>query len=161
MDDHSIYLVLGSNIDPEHNLPLAIEILGQLVRVEKVSSVWETRAVGSSGPNFLNLAVKIRSSLTPDALKHLILRNIEVQLGRKRTENKNAPRTIDIDIVIIDDKVVDDHVWHNAHMALPLAELIPELLIKSEGESLKQASERLSRIQTARRRTDLKVDQKV
>jgi 2-amino-4-hydroxy-6-hydroxymethyldihydropteridine diphosphokinase len=158
-DNHCIYLELGSNIDPEYNLPLAIEILRQLVRVEKISSVWETPAVGSSGPNFLNLAVQIRSSLPPDALKHLILRKIEARLGRQRTEDKNAPRTIDIDIVIIDGEVVDDQVWKHAYVAIPLAELIPELINENEGESLKQITERMFTNKHIYQRVDLQFDQ--
>jgi 2-amino-4-hydroxy-6-hydroxymethyldihydropteridine diphosphokinase len=158
MDEHCVYLELGSNIDPEHNLPLAIEILRQLVTVDQVSSVWETPAVGSSGPNFLNLAIQIRSSLPPDALKYLILRNIEAQLGRTRTEDKNAPRTIDIDIIIADGKVVDHQLWQCAYVAIPLAELIPELMDEDVGESLKQISARLAASQPTCRRTDLKFE---
>jgi 2-amino-4-hydroxy-6-hydroxymethyldihydropteridine diphosphokinase len=157
-DEHCLYLELGSNIDPEHYLPLAIEMLRELVRVEKISSVWESPAVGFSGPNFLNLAIQVRSDLQPDALKHLILRNIEANLGRQRTKDKNAPRTIDIDIVIVDGKVVDDQVWKHAHLAIPLAELIPEIVNESKGESLKQTSERLSLTQPICRRTDVDFD---
>jgi 2-amino-4-hydroxy-6-hydroxymethyldihydropteridine diphosphokinase len=92
----------------------------------------------------LNLAIEIRSSLPPDALKELILRKIEAHLGRKRTTDKNAPRTIDIDIIVVDGEVVDEHLWRYAHMAIPLAELLPDLLnTDDQGETLKQASERL------------------
>ena len=158
-NDHCIYLELGSNINPEHNLPVAIDILRQLVRVEKISSVWETPAIGSAGPNFLNLALQIRSNLSPDVLKQLILRKIEAYLGRKRTADKNAPRTIDIDIVIVDGKVVDDHLWHYAHLAIPLAELIPDLIwSENQGETLKQVSERLSANEPGCRRTNLLIN---
>jgi len=158
-DEHCVYLELGSNINPEHNLPVAIGILRQLVRVEKISSVWETPAIGSAGPNFFNLAVRIRSSLSPDVLKQLILRKIEAYLGRKRSADKNAPRTIDIDIVIVDGKVIDDHLWHYAHLAIPLAELIPELIwSENQGETLKQVSERLSANEPRCRRTNLVIN---
>jgi len=155
-DDHSIYLELGSNINPEHNLPLAIDILRQLVQVDRISSVWETPAIGSAGPNFFNLAIQIRSSLSPGVLKRLVLRKIEAHLGRKRTDDKNAPRTIDIDIVIVDGEVIDDHLWDYAHLAIPLAELIPDLVsINYPEETLKQASERLSASQPGCRRGNL------
>jgi 2-amino-4-hydroxy-6-hydroxymethyldihydropteridine diphosphokinase len=155
-NEHCIYLELGSNIEPELNLPLAIEILSQMVKVERISTVWETPAVGSSGPNFLNMAVEIQSDLAPDALKHLVLRNIEAYLGRRRTVNKNAPRTIDIDITIVDGKVVDDKLWQHAHVAIPLAELIPDLINESNGESLKRTSERLSASEPICQRSNLK-----
>ena len=154
-DDYCIYLELGSNIDPKLNLPLAIGILRRLVSVERISSIWETPAVGSTGPNFLNLAVQIRSSLPPDALKLLILRKIEAHLGRERTSDKNAPRTIDIDIVIVDGKVVDDQLWHRAHVAIPLAELIPDLWNENKGEPLIQTSERLSAADPGCHRTNV------
>ena len=95
-------------------------------RIGKVSSVWESPAVGSPGPNFLNVAIQVQSNLQPDALKHLVLRNVEAYLGRQRMKDKNAPRTIDIDIAILDGKVIDDQVWEQAHLAIPLAEIIPE-----------------------------------
>jgi 2-amino-4-hydroxy-6-hydroxymethyldihydropteridine diphosphokinase len=158
-DEYNLYLELGSNIEPERNLPLAIELLRELVHVVKISSVWESPAVGASGPNFLNLAIQIQSVLPPAALKHLILRNIEAQLGRQRTESKNAPRTIDIDIVIVDGKVVDDQVWKHAHLAMPLAELIPEIKNESSGESLEQTSERLSVSEPICQRTDINFDE--
>lgn len=155
-DDYKIYLELGSNINPSENLSLAINILKQLVRVEGISTVWETPAVGSAGPNFLNLAVQIRSVLQPDALKELILRNIEAYLGRKRTTDKYAPRTIDIDIVLVNGKVVDEHLWDYAHLAIPLAELVPDLRRdEGDGETLKQASERLSASTPGCRKADL------
>jgi 2-amino-4-hydroxy-6-hydroxymethyldihydropteridine diphosphokinase len=157
-DEHCLYLELGSNIEPERYLPLAIGMLRELVHVEKISSVWESPAVGSSGPNFLNMAIQVRSDLQPEVLKLLIIRNIEAQLGRQRTKDKNAPRTIDIDIVIVDGKVVDDQLWKHAHLAIPLAELIPEIVNESKGESLKQTSERLSLSEPICRRAHLNFD---
>ena len=159
MDEHCFYLVLGSNIAPEQNLPLAIELLNKLVRIGTVSSIWESPAVGSPGPNFLNVAIQVQSGLQPEALKHLVLRNIEAYLGRQRMDDKNAPRTIDMDIVIVDGNVIDDQVWMQAHLAIPLAEIIPEIRKDSTGESLKQRSERLAKSAPISKRTDLHIHQ--
>ena len=160
MDEHCFYLVLGSNIAPEQYLPLAIEILNKLVQIGTVSSIWESPAVGSPGPNFLNVAIQVQSSLQPDALKHLVLRNIEAYLGRQRMED-NAPRTIDIDIVIVDGNVIDDQVWKQAYLAIPLAEIIPEIRKYGTGESLKQRSKRLAKRAAISKRTDLHLNQSV
>ena len=62
--------------------------------------MWETPPVGSRGSNFLNAALLIRTTLTSGLLKSLVLRPIEIQMGRVRTANKNAPRPIDLDILV-------------------------------------------------------------
>jgi 2-amino-4-hydroxy-6-hydroxymethyldihydropteridine diphosphokinase len=59
-------LLLGSNIAPEQNLPKAIALLRHYVEVADTSKVWETPAVGSSGANFLNAAVMVRTHLKPE-----------------------------------------------------------------------------------------------
>lgn len=88
---HSVYLSLGSNVEPEANLPKAIELLSQYGRVQAVSDAWESLAVGSSGPNFLNASVHLLTDIEPSELKSRVARPIETALGRVRTEDKNAP----------------------------------------------------------------------
>jgi len=122
---HQAYLSLGSNIQPEINLPKAIDLLSKRGTILKVSSVWETEAVGSNGPNFLNACVLFSTPLTYPELKDQITRPIEDLLGRKRTEDKNAPRTIDIDIVLFDDQSRNDKYWTLAFVVIPLAEIYP------------------------------------
>ena len=64
MDEtHDVYLSLGSNIDPENNLPRAIEMLRLYGRVKDISGVWESHAVGSDGPNFLNASVSLETQM--------------------------------------------------------------------------------------------------
>ena len=87
----------------------------------------------------------IQTQLTLSLLKSIILRRIEVQLGRIRTSNKNAPRTIDLDILIYDDQLLDKKVWTHAFVAVPLAELIPDYTNLTTGETLREAAERLSK----------------
>ena len=70
---------------------------------------WETQAVGSPGPNFLNTAVKITTGLEMSALKLSVLRSVEQELGRVRTSDKNAPRTIDLDIIVFDDEICESN----------------------------------------------------
>jgi 2-amino-4-hydroxy-6-hydroxymethyldihydropteridine diphosphokinase len=138
------YLGLGSNIDPAENIPGALEMLGQHLTIEEVAQTWETAAVGTHGPNFLNTAAAVQTQLPPELLKSLVLRRIERELGRVRTANKNAPRTIDLDILVYEGQVLDPKVWTYAFVAVPLAELLPELLNPETGETLEQAAKRLA-----------------
>ena len=59
---HQVYLSLGSNIQPEVNLPRAVELLQEYGKFIKVSRAWESEAVGSDGPNFLNACVLFTDS---------------------------------------------------------------------------------------------------
>lgn len=123
---HKIFLSLGSNVQPEIYLPKAIDLLREHGRVKEISNVWESRAVGSSGPNFLNLCLLFITSIAPENLKEKIIHPIEARLGRVRGENKNAPRTIDIDIVIADDIPLNLDFWNYAFIVVPMAELAPD-----------------------------------
>lgn len=136
-------ILLGSNIDPAQNLRRAVDMLRLVSSNARCSSIWRTRAVGSAGPDFLNMAVEIETDLEIDALKFGVLRPIESKLGRVRTTDKNAPRTIDLDIVLSGDDVIDDEVWKLAHVAVPVAELVPDLRHPSNGERLRDTAARL------------------
>jgi 2-amino-4-hydroxy-6-hydroxymethyldihydropteridine diphosphokinase len=138
-----VCLLLGSNIEPEKNLALALAELHRSVQVAMVSNAWETPAVGSEGPNFLNAAVLIHSASDPHALKTQVLRPLEQRLGRKRTEDKFAPRPIDIDIVYWGGAAMELELWRHAHMAVPTAELLPNLRSPETGERLESAARRL------------------
>src|SRR5512138_3509482 len=105
---HLAYLSLGSNIEPEKNLVNAIQLLQQHGTIEKISNVWESESYGAPGPNFLNACIRFSTLLDHDALKEQILLPLERSLGRKREENRFAPRTMDIDIVIFDNQPGDD-----------------------------------------------------
>jgi 2-amino-4-hydroxy-6-hydroxymethyldihydropteridine diphosphokinase len=138
------YLGLGSNIDPAINIAGALEMLGRHLTIEEVAQTWETAAVGSHGPNFLNTAAAVHTQLPPELLKSLVLRRIERELGRVRTANKNAPRTIDLDILVYEGQVLDPKVWTYAFVAVPLAELLPGLRNPETGETLEQTAKRLA-----------------
>jgi 2-amino-4-hydroxy-6-hydroxymethyldihydropteridine diphosphokinase len=134
----SAYLALGSNIRPERFIRLAVEELAGRITIAGVSSVWESPAEGFVGADFLNAIVNIHTNLTPVSLKYRVLRPLEAQLGRVRTEHKYSPRTIDIDIVIHGEEVLDKEIWYQPHLAVPLAELLPDLKYPGSGESLQQ-----------------------
>ena len=63
VSQHLACLLLGSNIQPERNLPLAIDQLQKHLTILRISSVWETPPVGSAGPSFLNAALLVQTPL--------------------------------------------------------------------------------------------------
>jgi len=142
-DSHLAYLSLGSNIQPEVNLVRAVELLKRNGLIEKISNVWESKSVGADGPNYLNACVAYRTLLAQSALKEQVLLPIEKELGRKRTENKFAPRTMDIDIVIFDDHLVDDRYWQQPFVVIPLAEIHPDFENPITHESIPATATRL------------------
>ena len=98
---HQACLLLGSNIEPEQNLPIAVRLLQERLSILRVSSVWESASADCCYPDYLNLAVLVSTSLDAEQLKKQVLRPLEAQMGRVRTEDKNASRTIDFDIITI------------------------------------------------------------
>ncbi len=141
--EFSVYLSLGSNIQPEENLSRAVELLRRDIDVYAVAATWETPAVGALGPNYLNTAVAAQTHLEVDELKTGVLRPIEMRLGRIRTADKNAPRPIDLDIVIHNGKIIEPRLWTYAYLALPISELLPDFVNPETGETLAQVAHEL------------------
>ena len=141
VSQHQVCLLLGSNIQPERNLPLAIHKLQDQLTILRISSVWETPPVGSAGPCFLNAALLAQTPQDQKTLKIQILTPLEAKMGRVRSVDKNAPRPIDLDIILFDEMIIDTTIWLFAHRAVPVAEIQPD--IRSEaGETLKEAAAR-------------------
>lgn len=142
---HLAYLSLGSNIEPEVNLPKAVTLLSQSGEIEKISSAWETKPVGGSGGNYLNACLSYKTTLAQDKLKTTIIHPIETSLGRKRAGDKYAPRTIDIDIILFDDEIVGGRWLAQAFVVVPLAEIYPEFQNPNSNESITETATRLRR----------------
>lgn len=143
-------IALGSNIDKEQNLPHALALLGEQCEMVAVSSIYETVPVGlREQPNFHNAAVLVRTPLDAQTLKRDVLRSIEQALKRVRVADKNAPRTIDLDIVLFNAAILpelripDPDLLRFAHVAVPVAEIAPEMLHSETGEKLISIAERL------------------
>lgn len=139
------YLALGSNLgDRERHIVDAIERLDAIAEVEVFATAASivTPAMYVEGPDFLNTCVGIRTSLEPHALLDVCLQ-IEESLGRVRTVDK-GPRTIDIDIVLFGDVVLDDERLTIPHpgmlernfVLVPLAEIAPDVVHPLEGAQL-------------------------
>ena len=152
---HQVCILLGSNILPEVNIPEAIVQLSQRLILTRISSAWETEAVGSPGPNFLNAAILAYTQRHPSRLKAELLRPVETELGRVRTSDKNAPRTIDLDVVVFDGHTIDRNLWRYAHAAVPVAELLPEIEHPGQNILLREAARKLAETTFISRRSNL------
>ena len=131
------FLGLGSNLgDKEANIRESLERLSHHpgVRVEKVSSLYETAPVGfTDQPDFLNAAAEIETNLEPMDLL-CITSDIEKKMGRVRNF-RWGPRVIDIDVLLYDDVLLDTpelviphpRMYERAFVMVPLAEIAPDL----------------------------------
>jgi 2-amino-4-hydroxy-6-hydroxymethyldihydropteridine diphosphokinase len=142
---HFAYLSLGSNIEPEANLVRAVERIQGHGRLERISSAWESESFGAEGPNYLNACILLVTPLQQVDLKEQALLPIEIDLGRRRTADRFAPRTIDVDIVIFDNVSCDDKYWEQAFVVVPLAEIHPDFRNPITHESASQTAARLRR----------------
>jgi len=147
----SAYLCLGSNLgDREENLTQALSLLSQEVKLERVSSIYETAPVGyKEQPFFLNLVCRIITNLNPWELLRLA-KNMENSMGRIPSF-PNSPRPIDIDILFYDNQIIktkDLTVPHprlaeRAFVLIPLAEIAPELVHPELGKSIAELSSKV------------------
>jgi FolB domain-containing protein len=141
---HQVFILIGSNIDPEKNVATALNLLQQQCDMQAISSLWETEPIGSRGNNFLNLAVWLSCLEDLAELQSSILRPIEDKLGRIRTEDKYAPRTIDLDVAVFDGQVIEPRLWEISFMAVPLAEIYPNLMNEKGTMSLSRAASEMT-----------------
>lgn len=155
---HRVVITLGSNIDKERNLPAAVRLLAEAADVIAVSKVYETAAVGTRDEqsSYFNAAVLLETGLSPTELKDGLLSDIERRLDRRRSADKFAARTIDLDVTLFDREVFDyvpadgrpRHVpdpdlIRYAHIALPVADLLPDASHPETGDPLETIADRL------------------
>lgn len=136
------FIGIGSNIDPAENVQAAIRSLAQKTHLVGISMVYCTDALDRpEQPPYYNCVVEIETEAPPTEVKHGILRTIENNLGRKRTEDKYAPRTIDLDLIVYGDltidaegiKLPDPEILERPFLAIPLFELAPDMVLAGYG----------------------------
>lgn len=141
-----VFLLLGSNQgDRPGYLQRAIQALAHLGEISARSSLYETEAWGKTDqPAFLNQAICLETSIAPEALLTDILQ-IERELGRERLE-RYGPRTIDIDILLVDRVILRTETLTIPHPELPnrrfaltaLAEIAPDQIHPVFGAAIAQ-----------------------
>lgn len=124
------FLDVGTNLGERAvNLRTALALLERDFGTLRQSSVFESAAVGPPGqPAFYNLSVELRTALSGQLVRER-LRSIETEMGRQRSEDKYAPRVIDLDLVYLEGEAeAHPQLESEAFVLVPLCELVPGLL---------------------------------
>ncbi len=139
----TVYVGLGSNIDPEANLHLGIRELRRRYGEVLVSAIYRSKAVGFEGDDFLNLVAGFESEATPRAICDEIeaIHNLS---GRDRKGGKWESRPLDIDLLLYNDGVIDEppvrvpreDILRYSFVLRPLAELAPDLVHPVTGKTM-------------------------
>lgn len=144
------FISMGSNIAPEKNIVEALKLLSSHVKILKVSTVYLTEPLqGKSQPKYYNCVVKIETETEPRNLKVDVLKPIERKLGRERTEDKYASRTIDLDLIAYGDLrlntkelvIPDPEIQKRAFLAVPLCEIEPGLQLPGWDKSIEEIAD--------------------
>jgi 2-amino-4-hydroxy-6-hydroxymethyldihydropteridine diphosphokinase len=170
MSANLAFLALGSNVEPETNLPNAVRLLESVGIIRATSQVWQTAPVGfSEQPDFLNAVVLLETDLPVEQIINSVIPTIEQSLERRRDpNNKNAPRTIDVDLVMFNDmrgkilghEIPDPEILARPFIAVPLAEIAPTILHPVTGETLPQIAARVRVGSTLKPRDDVQLHKK-
>ena len=128
------YISIGSNIDKDKNIPASLRALEQAFGNLTVSSIYESDPVGFTGDAFFNLIVGFDSDLEVKTVAKQ-LRQIELDNGRTRDSKKFSARTLDLDLILYGDLVINDgrlqiprdEIERYAFVLEPLAEVAPTL----------------------------------
>ncbi len=129
------FIALGANIgNREENLRMALRGLTRMARVETVSSLYESDAVGSAQPSFYNAVCGVETGLEPQSLLRF-LKSLEHEMGRRSGGPHWGPRPIDLDILLYDERVLEaeelvvphPRMTERAFVLVPLSEIAPDV----------------------------------
>ena len=138
-----VYVSIGSNVEPERHVRVALDALRERYGELVISPVYRTAAVGFDGDDFLNLAVGFETGDDIHAVD-AALDAIESSAGRDRRAARFAPRTLDLDLLLFGDAIMDDHgirvprreITEYAFMLRPLADIAAQLQHPVLGRSM-------------------------
>ena len=142
---HTAFIALGSNLgDPASTLRRAIAALAEMPqsRLATASSLYRSTPMGHADqPDFVNAVAQLSTTLAPQALLAALLA-IEKDFGRERTF-RNAPRTLDLDLLLYDAQVLDEpglclphpRMHQRAFVLAPLIEIAPACIIPGRGSA--------------------------
>jgi len=130
-----VYISLGSNIEREANTRSGIAALRAHYGELKLSSVYESEAVGFAGGSFYNMVIALDTCEAPETVVQ-VLKDMETRYGREHGSRKFSSRTLDLDMLLYDDRVLHAsgiqvpraEILSNAFVLWPLAEIAPDLV---------------------------------
>jgi 2-amino-4-hydroxy-6-hydroxymethyldihydropteridine diphosphokinase len=136
MKEERVFIALGTNLgDRQANLQEAKEALSPCIEIVNESSIYQTEPWGyADQPDFYNQVIEVSTSLEPLELL-ATLKGIENNMGREKSF-RNAPRIIDLDILLYGQHVIHENNLHIPHpdlherafVLVPMAEIAPELV---------------------------------
>lgn len=137
------YLGIGSNVDRERNIASCLNALRRRFGALEVSPVYRCEAVGFDGDDFFNLAVGVDTDLEPEALV-TELHAIESEHGRTRQGPRFSDRTLDIDLLLYDDRVLGGEgldvprgeILEHAFVLKPLADIAADVVHPVEKKTI-------------------------
>ncbi len=128
-----LYISLGSNVERQHHVTAGLNALEKLFGSLTLSSLFASKAVGFDGAEFYNMVIGASTELNITEVA-TALRDIEFANGRQIDAKKYSPRTLDLDLLLFDDLILDHpaqipraEITENAFVLWPLAEVAPEL----------------------------------
>ena len=140
-----VFVGVGSNVDPEENVVRGLRLLDGEVGIRRVSTFYRTPAVDRpQDPPYANGVIELDAERGPLELKAL-LRQVERTLARERTDDRYAPRTLDLDLLLHGDQVLSfagltlphPDIRARPFVAIPLLELAPDLILPDSGMPLR------------------------
>lgn len=142
----NVYIGVGSNISPKENIKKALIAIKTHVEVVKTSTFYITKPLyRHNQDNYLNGAWLITTDIAPEIIKVEVLEKIEKKLKRERSQDKYAPRTIDLDIILYGNKVIknsvltipDPDLYKRFFLIKPILELEPDIILPDSLTPLK------------------------
>jgi len=137
-----VYVSVGSNIQPEKNVVDAVHVLRDQFDSIEFSPVYRSAAIGFDGDKFLNLVVRLDTSLTLDQIKEKLIA-LENLFGRKHSHKGFQSRTLDLDLLLYDDVVRHDNQFdlprgeidQYEFVLKPLSDIAPDVIHPESGKS--------------------------
>ena len=147
------YISVGSNIEPERNIEKALELLKKHTRILDTSTFYRSKALRKEKEKeYLNGVWCIQTEKEAEELKSGVLKKIEDSCERIRTRDKYASRTLDLDLILYGDQIIqkaglhipDPDIYERSFIAFPLFELDPDMILPDTGTKITAITQNLS-----------------
>jgi len=145
------YIALGANLgNREANLRMALRAMTRMARVQAVSSLYESEPEGGAAqPAYYNAVCRVETGLEPAPLLRF-LKGLEREIGRRPAAGAAAPRPIDLDILLFEDRTLETaeltiphpRLAARAFVLAPLAEIAPDTVVPGVGETVAALAEK-------------------